>query len=151
MNKSYVRLLFLILALSTVLLTGCFGEKWLESDIFESGSYKMLGEEGQLGFIYDGGEVTRFYPDKKQKYMWHFWGSEEELEGDLKVVGTHNESGNKMIVLEDVPLSVGEHNGADASSPSIMSLPKSGMWRLDAYVNDTLHGSVYVQVQEKEG
>ncbi|MEC5424750.1 hypothetical protein QGM71_14785 [Virgibacillus sp. C22-A2] len=151
MSKVSVRVLFFLLTILTVFLTGCSENEWTESNIFVSGSYEMLGEEGQLGFIYDGGDVTRFYPDKVQKYMWHFWGNDEDLEGDLKVVGTHNESGYEINVLEDVTLSTRELNGADASMPSMMSLPKSGMWKLDAYIDDKLHGSVYVQVHEEDG
>ncbi|MDL4840215.1 hypothetical protein [Aquibacillus rhizosphaerae] len=145
MSKFSIQL-FILLTILTVLLSGCSEDEWTESDIFVSGSFKMLGEEGQLGFIYDGGEITKFYPNKVNKYMWHFWGSEEDLEGDLKVVGTHNESEIEINVLEDLPLIVMELNGADASTPSLMSLPKSGMWKLDAFVDDRLHGSVYVKV-----
>ncbi|MFC7063409.1 hypothetical protein [Halobacillus seohaensis] len=150
MRKEIFRLVYMILVVLAVFLVGCSEEEWKESELFESGSFTMLGEEGQLGFIYDGEEVTKFYPDKEQKYMWHFWGNEEALDGQLKVVGTHNVSGSNVDALDNQPLIVKEHNGADASVPTIMSLPKSGMWKLDAYINDTLHGSVYVQVHERK-
>ncbi|CDQ18493.1 hypothetical protein BN982_00766 [Halobacillus karajensis] len=131
-------------------LVGCSDKEWEESGQFKSGPYQMIGEEGRLGIIYSGGEFTKFYPDRQQKYMWHFWGEEEELEGDLKVIGTSEETGREVVVLEDVPIAVKEHNGADASAPTLMSLPKSGMWKLEAYIDDTLHGSVYVHVHEEE-
>ncbi|GGF22476.1 hypothetical protein GCM10010954_21600 [Halobacillus andaensis] len=144
-----MRKLYPLLVVLLVWLTGCSEEEWKESERFESGSYQMIGEKDHVGFIYDGSEVTKFYPDKIQKYMWHFWGEEEELEGDLKVVGIH-ESGDEVNVLDEVPVAVKEHNGADASVPSTMSLPDSGMWKLNAYINDSLHGSVYIEVQEGE-
>lgn len=49
----------------------------------------------------------------------------------------------------DSPLR-GANNGADQHAPSLMFLPESGMWKLDAYVNDKLFGSVFVKVHEKE-
>lgn len=107
----------------------------------------MIGEEGRLGFIYDDGEVVRFYPEKVQKYMWHFWGEHQELEGELKIVASH-ENDEEEIDVTGGELS-GANNGADKHIPSQMSLPKSGMWKLDAYIGDRLFGSVYVRVHEK--
>jgi hypothetical protein len=146
MNKISIRSLLLILAF--VVLTGCTGEKWEESSIFESGNYQMIGVEDKLGFIYDDSEVTRFYPEKENKYMWHLWGDPEKLKGNLKVTATHSKSDEEVTVIESLSLG-GAHNGADAHTPSMMSLPKSGMWKLDAYVDDQLHGSVFVKVYEE--
>lgn len=143
MNKNSVRLLLFVLTI--FLLTGCRGEEWEESSIFESGNYKMIGVEDKIGFIYDDTEVTRFYPDKENKYMWHLWGNQEKLKGNLKVTATHNKSNEEITIIENLPLG-GAHNGADAHTNSMMSLPKSGMWKLDAYVDDQLHGSVFVKV-----
>ncbi|SES45493.1 hypothetical protein [Psychrobacillus sp. OK032] len=123
---------------------------WKESSLFESGSYTMIGEEGRLGFLYNDSEVDRFYPNKTQKYMWHFWGNEDELIGDIEVLGTHENSNEEIIVVprkENTFLS--PNNGADQHSPTNMMLPKSGMWKLDAYIGDRLFGSVYVKVHEK--
>ncbi len=107
----------------------------------------MIGVEDKLGFIYDDSELTRFYPDERQKYMWHLWGDPEELNGDLKVTATHHKSNNEVTVIESLPLA-SANNGADAHVPSMMSLPKSGMWKLDAFVDEQLHGSVFVKVYE---
>ncbi|WP_027409839.1 hypothetical protein [Anoxybacteroides tepidamans] len=120
---------------------------WKESPLFQSGSYTMLGENGRLGFIYDDSETMKFYPNKPQKYMWHFWGKDEEFDGDLKVMATHEKDGKQVTVLKGVPFA-GPHNGADRHVPSTMSLPESGMWRLDAYIGDKLFGSVYIKVYE---
>ena len=122
-------------------------EDWEESPIFKVNDYQMIGEEGRLGFIYDNSEETKFYPDKTQKYMWHFWGNEDELEGELKVIAFHKESGEKITVLEGRPLA-GPNNGADHHVPSNMSLPKKGLWKLEAYIGDQLFGKVFVKVYE---
>lgn len=140
-----ILLLFILL-----IATACTPEPkhdWEESEIFYSGSYSMIGVEDRLGFIYADEEVTKFYPGKVQKYMWHFWGEDEELDGELKVLGTHESGGEPITVLGSQGIG-GPNNGADAHIPSNMSLPESGMWKLDAYIGDELFGSVYVMVHE---
>jgi hypothetical protein len=94
-----------------LLLVGCSNakqttkeENWKESSLFESGSYTMIGEKERLGFIYDDSEVLKFYPNKTQKYMWHFWGEEQEFNGKLKVVATHfsgkrNASSHGLVIV----------------------------------------------------
>lgn len=123
---------------------------WEESPLFETGSYTMIGEEGRLGFIYDDSEVTRFYPNKVQKYMWHFWGEEEEFTGDLKVVATHEGNEKQIILLEGKELSSSAYNGADHVVPSNMSLPKSGMWKLNAYIGGKQFGTIFLKVYSWE-
>lgn len=135
-------------------LKGCVSKKpvsideWKVSPTFESGSYTMIGEEGKIGFIYDDGEVVRFYPNKKQKYMWHIWGKPEEINGTLTVVGTSKETGETVNVIKARSIG-GPNNGADGHSPSLMTLPSTGLWRLDAYIGEKLFGSIIVEVHEK--
>lgn len=123
-------------------------QNWNESSFFKAGNYTLIGEKGRLGFIYDDNDVLRFYPNKTQKYMWHFWGKDKEFEGKLKVVATHENDGEQITVLEGVDLG-GPNNGADRHIPSNMSLPKSGMWKLDAYIGETLFGTVFIKVHTK--
>lgn len=122
-------------------------EDWVESPLFKVNDYQMIGEEGRLGFIYDNTEETKFYPDKTQKYMWHFWGNEDEFNGELKVIAFHEESGEQITILEGRPLA-GPNNGADHHVPSNMSLPNKGLWKLEAYIGDKLFGTVFVKVYE---
>jgi hypothetical protein len=117
------------------------------SPMFEAGSYTMIGEKGRIGFIFDGSEVTRFKPNREQKYMWHFWGEPEELEGKLKVIGTSANTGEEVTVFEAAGLG-GPNNGADAHTPSSMSLPSIGIWELNAYVGGKLFGTVVVECRE---
>lgn len=142
---------FLLLIL---FLTGCEAEKhdpenteWKVSFLFNSGSYTMIGQEGRVGFIYDDAELDRFYPDKKQKYMWHFWGEPEELQGSLKVTGTSKKTGQQITVFEKSHLG-GPNNGADAHNPSLMSLPSSGLWKLDVFINEIFFDSIIVEVTD---
>ncbi|MCM2674159.1 DUF4871 domain-containing protein [Alkalicoccobacillus plakortidis] len=147
MNRYFKQTIFLM-GVSAFLLAGCSESEWNESEIFESGDFQMLGEENLIGFIYDDSEVTRFYPNKEQKYMWHLWG--DDLNGAFNVIATKEGTDEEIEIFQSTSSS-GEHNGADASLPSTMSLPETGMWKLDAYVNDSLHGSVFVKVHEEAG
>jgi hypothetical protein len=110
------------------------------SDTFTSGAYMMIGEEGRLGFINDA-----FKAGKSNKYMWHFWGSADELDGTFKVIGSNQDTQEEVVVFETSEVA-GPHNGADAHIPSSMQLPSSGTWELDAYVGGELFGTVVVEV-----
>lgn len=57
--------------------------------------------------------------------MWHFWGYEQEFNGNLKVFATHENDKGKITVVEGGL--GGDHNGADRHVPTNMSLPKSGI------------------------
>ncbi|MFD1953003.1 hypothetical protein ACFSL6_02130 [Paenibacillus thailandensis] len=108
----------------------------------------MIGEEGKLGFIYDDTEAVKFYSGQSQKYMWHFWGEAEQLQGyPLQVIGTKKETGEQITVFKASALG-GAINGADAHHPSVMALPSAGLWRLDAYIGEKFYGSVVVEIHE---
>ncbi|RED55087.1 DUF4871 domain-containing protein [Cohnella lupini] len=148
--------LLLSVILIMLSLSGCAKDKpvlenkdWKASSLFKSGSYTLIGEEGKIGFIYDDGEVSRFYPNKKQKYMWHFWGKPEELKGSFVVIGTSMKTGESILVFNALGGIGQPNNGADGHKPSSMSLPSPGLWRLDAYVGEKLFGSIVVEVHSK--
>lgn len=148
-------ILSLILLLA---LTGCGSSeepksenvKWKVSPMFKSGAYMMIGQPGRIGFIYDDQEVSRFYLQKEQKYMWHYWGTKEELQGPLRIMATSKETGEQITVLEAAMGPAGSNNGADAHHPSLMSLPSPGLWRLDVYMAEKYFDSVVVEVHERK-
>ncbi|GIP38186.1 hypothetical protein J31TS4_14660 [Paenibacillus sp. J31TS4] len=151
----------LILMVLLLTLTGCVSEQpvlenheWKVSPLFKSDSYTMIGEEGKIGFIYDDGEVVRFYPNKEQKYMWHFWAQTpqetQKLFGKkVKIIGVSKQTGEKVNVIEGgigIPNTAIKDNDKVGRMPSTMSLPSKGLWRLEAYVDEKLFGSVVVEV-----
>lgn len=121
---------------------------WKESPLFESENLSFIGVENHLGFTYDESELMRFYPGKVQKYAWHFWGNEEELNGKLMIKAIHKETNKEVTLLKDLGL-MGPNSGADRHVPSSMSLPDSGMWKLDVFIGGDLYGSVIVNVYER--
>lgn len=80
--------------------------------------------------------------------MWHLWGKDKELDGPFKVIAFHEDDGEKLTIINAESLS-GPNNGADRHLQSNLSLPKSGMWRLDAYIGKQLFGSIFVKVYNK--
>jgi hypothetical protein len=38
------------------------------------------------------------------------------------------------------------YNGTEATVPTSIGLPEPGLWRLNAYINHKLFGSIYVKV-----
>ncbi len=114
---------------------------WEVSPLFTSGTYQLRGIPNKVGFIDPG-----FIAGKDNKYLWHFWGSEYELNGNFKVKalkkGTH-----QLIDVFSADYLGGKNNGADNSIPSSMSLPTSGRWQLLAYMNDQLFGSIVIDVK----
>jgi len=134
----------ILLCLLTLMLTACSDKtefSWEESSTFQVGIYTMRGEENKIGFT-----DLLFKAGKRQKYLWHFWADKQDLKGPFKVIGVRESNGKEILVFEARRLGDSSHLGADASLPSTMLLPKKGMWRLDAYINDVLFGSIFVKV-----
>lgn len=114
---------------------------WELSPQFLSGAYWMSGIENKVGFIDSG-----FVAGKWNKYMWHFWGRQEDLKGNLNVKAVKQGETRVIDVFEAGSLG-GKHNGADAHIPSGMSLPEPGRWRLLPYINGKLFPSIVVEVK----
>ncbi|MFF2090367.1 DUF4871 domain-containing protein [Paenibacillus sp. NPDC058174] len=118
---------------------------WEESQTFVSGSYSVRGIPGRLG-------VTDypFVAGQANKYMWWLWGEESELQGEFKAVAA-KEGGTGLIELFSIPStgsSVADY--ADRYFPSSLMLPEAGRWRIMAYVDGKLLGSITVTAEEPE-
>ncbi|WLR46446.1 DUF4871 domain-containing protein [Halobacillus litoralis] len=113
-----------------------------KAEEFEVGSYTMRGIPDRVAFI-----DAPWVEGEAQKYMWHFWGSEDELTGPFKVTGTQMKTGETVTVFEAREIA-GPVNGADASLPSNMSLPESGEWKLETSMDGEAFGTILVHVKE---
>ncbi|MEK8128410.1 DUF4871 domain-containing protein [Paenibacillus filicis] len=115
--------------------------EWSASPLFAAGPYQLRGIAGRAGFIDPG-----FKAGQSNKYMWHFWGSDRELQGEFRVLAVKQGTDKLIEVFRSGELG-GALNGADRHVPSTMSLPESGNWRLLAFIGDMLFESIVVQVQ----
>ncbi|GIO12640.1 hypothetical protein J19TS2_21950 [Cohnella xylanilytica] len=117
-------------------------DSWKPSGSFVSGPFEMTGVKDKLAFIHPG-----FVAGKGNKYMWHFWGTDEEIGGDFQVFGVKRGSGELVKVFEG-QVRPSPHNGADAAIPSSMMLPSAGAWKLVVTINERWFGTVVVEVRE---
>lgn len=113
---------------------------WVVDGTFQSGSYEMTGKADALGFINPG-----FVAGKTNKYMWHFWGTAEELTGKMEIRAIR-QGDNEVVDVYSSPLQVNSHNGADTAVPTGMMLPERGIWKLIVHVDDGWIGNVIVEV-----
>ncbi|OIA99273.1 DUF4871 domain-containing protein [Paenibacillus sp. LC231] len=119
---------------------------WEPSPRFRSGNYAMTGVEGRLGFIHPGW----FNANQPNKYMWHFWGRDEELTGDLHITAVKRNTSEIIDVFKVAGLRPSPLNGADAAIPTSMSLPSPGLWRIMVSIDGQLFDSVIVEVDKPQ-
>ncbi|XEC92524.1 hypothetical protein AB6A23_14045 [Paenibacillus tarimensis] len=153
-----------------ILISGCSNEnseinaaEWRASPTFHipvtfgdgtKGEYILVGEEGRIGFLTGGLPMVTGKPNK---YMWHLWGDTlddtQQLFGkNIEIRGLSKETGEEILVFTGstgIPNPNIPDNNHVARMPSSMSLPYAGLWRLDAYLEDELFGSIVVQVQKE--
>ncbi|WP_274364687.1 DUF4871 domain-containing protein [Paenibacillus thermotolerans] len=120
------------------------------------GEYVFIGEEGKLAMQVGSGkegeaQAQPIVKGKGNKYMWYFWGSDEELNGKLKVEGI-NEKGERHLLIGKglgAPyVGYAPFNGADSTLPATMMFPTAGLWKLEAYISDNLYGEITLHVDE---
>lgn len=83
--------------------------------------------------------------------MWHFWGIDQ---GKFTIVGYNQDTSTISPVLSDgswsrTGVSSGKMNGADASLPSNVELPKAGKWALLVYIDDQLFDTLVMDIKGK--
>ncbi|MFF5400321.1 hypothetical protein ACFY5J_24105 [Peribacillus butanolivorans] len=114
---------------------------------FDTGtSGDMVGNKNKLGII--GPELK---PNEVEKWLWHFWGIDK---GELTIVGYNQDTSNISPVLSDgvwsrTGVGGGKINGADASLPSNVALPKAGKWALLVYIDGKLFDTLVMDIKEK--
>ncbi|WP_128895571.1 hypothetical protein [Longirhabdus pacifica] len=144
MKKLSIFLFALIISLTVI---GCQATaNWEESDIFLVNDRQMIGEEGRFAILYD---VLNLYPDAGNKCMWYLWGDETELQGTVKVTATHEKDDESITLIHSHSNSLSPHFTADDHMVSELTLPKSGMWKLDAFIDDELFESIFLKIHEK--
>jgi hypothetical protein len=116
----------------------------------KEGQHVLIGEKGKLGFLIASGandetiEIEPFQTNKPDKYMWYLWG--ENLKNKpFKVMGINIDTEQNVVFVEEITLG-SELNGSDAHIPSNMEFPSDGTWKLEAYVDDQLFGTIMINV-----
>ncbi len=115
---------------------------WEASPLFQTEVYELRGVPGKLGFIDPG-----FKAGKGNKYMWHFWGTKERLQGPVSIMAIRQGTSVWVRVFESG--GVGSAlNGADAVMPSSLMLPEPGLWRIAVLIGGQYFDTVTVKVEQ---
>ncbi|WP_078427551.1 hypothetical protein [Alkalihalobacterium alkalinitrilicum] len=167
--KKITHFVFISLLILAFALTGCSTEKtdtnakeetWQVSPAFTISKpgpdgkdvpYGLKGIDGKLAIV-DGPVIA----GTNNKQLFHFWGgtpekTEQLFKKQVKVIGTSKENGKTVTAFES---SIGVPNEEIikpphhyAESVGYLNLPSKGIWKLDAYIEDELFGSIIVDVQ----
>jgi hypothetical protein len=116
-----------------------------ENKAIEFGDRGVIGNKNKSGVI--GADMPSL---EGQKWMWHLWGINNPLRTKLTVVGFHKETKTvHPILINDWTIGLAEGtNGADATMPSSIKIPKSGEWAILLYTNDKLFDTLIYQIDE---
>ncbi|MBP1933185.1 hypothetical protein [Ammoniphilus resinae] len=169
--KKLTYFVFISLLILVFVLSGCSTEKvdtnakeetWQISPSFtipkpspdgKDVAYGLRGTDGKLAIV-DSPVIA----GSNNKQLFHFWGgtpekTEQLFNKKVKVIGTSQEDGKIVTAFES---SIGVPNEEImkppyhyAESVGYLNLPSKGIWKLDAYIEDELFGSIIVDVQEK--
>lgn len=116
-------------------------------------TYGLRGIEGELAIV-----DSQVIAGTNNKQLFHFWGEtpqkmEQLFNKKVKVIGTSKENGETVTTFES---SIGVPNEEIikpphhyAESVGYLNLPSKGIWKLDAYIEGELFGSIIIDVQEK--
>lgn len=121
---------------------------------FVSEAEEFAGVEGKVGFL--NGVYTANEP---RKTLWHFWGHSDDINGAVRVEGTHLETGEKTPLLLDgysFDHATWEFDhgftqpnlGATKTMPSYVGFEKPGFWEVSVYTNGNHIGDFIVDVKE---
>jgi hypothetical protein len=107
---------------------------------FEVGEHTMIGKKSKLGII-----ETTFVSGKEQGVYWLLWGKTNDLvKGTFRL--TAKTEGSQPITLADNQAIAYGTKGADAQVPTVITIPSSGLWKFNVYINEELFESIVVDV-----
>lgn len=136
-----------IISLLLFVLTACGQENWQESPTFTSDGQSMQGVENHVAFLTT--DITPIKAGATNNYIWHFWSDKEDYFGQFEVLATHEDNGRTVHVYGASNTETAQPlNGANHHLRSLMSLPDTGLWRIDFTFDTVLFDSVYVNVVE---
>ncbi|MFC4323325.1 DUF4871 domain-containing protein [Litchfieldia salsa] len=121
-------------------------EKWEDNSPTFTNEYgEMFGKEGSIGII-----GSKTITENGQKWMWHFWGTEDisYKEWEVKALKQGEEESIYPIKNKDVEISPrgDEINGHARSS---VLFPSSGLWKLKVYIDGEFYDEIIVDINQE--
>ncbi|WP_050616537.1 DUF4871 domain-containing protein [Bacillus testis] len=149
-----MRLGILYLSLfSLFIIAGCTSDpatskedQWKDnSPAFSSDFGNMFGKDGRIGII-----GSKKIPKEGQKWMWHFWGTEEITTKHWKVKATKQgakDEINPIIQKDDVLTARGKDINGHARSA--VKFPSSGLWKLQVFIDGHFFDEMIVDIEQQ--
>ncbi|UJF35285.1 DUF4871 domain-containing protein [Paenibacillus hexagrammi] len=117
-------------------------QEWKTSPIFSVGERTMVGQPAKIGIL-----DTAFIAGKQKGVHWFLWGDQKKLvKGTFKLTAS-TQGARPLTIVENYAIAYGSE-GVDAQVPTLMSIPSPGLWKLVAYVDDEIYGSIVIRVSE---
>jgi len=121
-------------------------EKWEEnSPTFTNENGEMFGKKGSIGII-GSKTVTK----NGQKWMWHFWGTEDisYKEWEVKAFKQGEEEAVNPLTSKDEQLTPrGDEISGHARSSVLF--PSSGLWKLKVYIDGEYFDEIIVDITQE--
>ncbi|WP_430786600.1 hypothetical protein VBD025_14230 [Virgibacillus flavescens] len=128
---------------------------WEVSEVFtiKEGA-QFIGTKGEIAFI-----ANEFKADHPTKTRWFFWGDElhEVNEEKFRLIGVSKNTGEEIILHESDawgivnPMyqeeSLTTQLNAKSSQHTLITIPTSGKWRLNAFIGEKQYGSIVIDVK----
>lgn len=146
-----IRLILILFSMFFVMV-GCKSEetvkeeKWEDnSPIFTNEIGDMFGKEGSIGII-----GSKTVTENGQKWMWHFWGTEDisNKEWEVKAFKQGEEHGINPITFKDEHL-IPRGEEINGHARSAVMFTSSGLWKLKVYIGDKFFDEIIVDITQE--
>ena len=139
---------FIVLTILFILFACKPEETWEDnSPTFSHEFGEMFGKKGSIGII--GSKMMFNY---EQKWMWHFWGTEEisYKEWEVKAFKEGNEKAINPIIFKDEKL-YPRGDEINGHARTKMYFPSPGLWKLKVYIDDEFFDEIIVNIENTKG
>ena len=145
MRKTSLMLIFFI-------LTACQSEETIKEEQWEDNSPtftsefgEMFGKEGSIGII-----GSKTVTENGQKWMWHFWGTEDisNKEWEVKAFKHGEEATVNPITFKDEQLTP-RGDVINGHARSAVLFPSSGIWKLKVYIDEKFFDEINVDITQE--
>ena len=117
---------------------------WEPSPTFQVNGEKVIGEPSKVGI-----STIPLVAGEQQGVDWLLWGKQSDLvKGEFELTARAKGAQPETIIENRAVAYPGDI--ADARVPTLISVPHSGIWKFEAYIDGELYGSVVIEVINKE-
>ncbi|MCM3704967.1 MULTISPECIES: DUF4871 domain-containing protein [Cytobacillus] len=146
------KLLMLIVFSIVLVMAACKSEETIKEEKWEDNSPtftneygEMFGKEGSIGII-----GSKTVTENGQKWMWHFWGTENisYKEWEVKAFKQGEEEAINPITFKDEQLTP-RGDVINGHSRSAVLFPSSGLWKLKVYIDGEYFDEIIVDITQE--